>query len=163
MSGYSRASPQRATISVRDSMVLFKTEAVRCVISADRALVIKTSADADFSDLIPPILNTLQEQARYMYQVGAVHAPGRKEQARYLYQVGVGPQGLGLRGLELRTGTVHAPGGKEQARYMYQVGRIRHGTCTRWGGSGTVHVPGRKDQARYMYQVGRIRHDACTR
>ena len=112
-------------------MVLFKTEAVRCVISADRALVIKTSADADFSDLIPPILNTLQEQARYMYQVGAVHAPGRKEQARYLYQVGVGPQGLGLRGLELRTGTVHAPGGKEQARYMYQVGRIRHDACTR--------------------------------
>lgn len=35
-----KLTPQRATITVRDGMILFKTEAVSAIISADKALLI---------------------------------------------------------------------------------------------------------------------------
>lgn len=41
-----KLTPQRATITVRDGMILFKTEAVRAIISADKALLITSRCGA---------------------------------------------------------------------------------------------------------------------
>lgn len=47
-----KLTPQRATITVRDGMILFKTEAVRAIISADKALLITSRCDQKEHSLI---------------------------------------------------------------------------------------------------------------
>ncbi|MEW5313205.1 MAG: hypothetical protein WDW38_004791 [Sanguina aurantia] len=67
-----KLTPQRATITVRDGMILFKTEAVSAIISADKALLITSRRKDEKRTLMLPILQAIKQQPHVPFEMSVL-------------------------------------------------------------------------------------------
>ncbi|GAX78244.1 hypothetical protein CEUSTIGMA_g5686.t1 [Chlamydomonas eustigma] len=71
----SRVAMQRATLSVRDDKIFIKTEAVRAVVKADKAVVLKSDRESENQGVIGPMLQAVSSQPEDLpFELRAVEA-----------------------------------------------------------------------------------------
>eukprot|EP00798_Chlamydomonas_sp_ICE-L_P000003 gene3-12808_t len=75
-----RLSQQRATITVRDNAILFKTEAARAIITADKAIVFKVKKGHDYSGVIAPILLAVDARSQLPFELCVLEAVDARSQ-----------------------------------------------------------------------------------
>ncbi|GAX85962.1 hypothetical protein CEUSTIGMA_g13378.t1 [Chlamydomonas eustigma] len=69
------AMQQRATLSVRDNKIFIKTEAVRAVVKADKAVVLKSDRESENQGVIGPMLQAVSSQPEDLpFELRAVEA-----------------------------------------------------------------------------------------